>query len=61
MEDILEMYRLPYDPDIPMICMDEQPYQFLGEKREPVPMKPGKTAMAVYFCHPHFAVGERDV
>jgi hypothetical protein len=48
MEDILEVYRQPYDPNIPMICMDEQPYQFLGEKREPVPMKPGKTAREDY-------------
>lgn len=42
MEDILEVYALPYDPDIPMVCMDEQPYQLLGENREPVPMKPGQ-------------------
>jgi hypothetical protein len=48
MEDILEVYRLPYDPDVPMICMDEQPYQFLGEKRDPVPMRSGKTAKEDY-------------
>jgi hypothetical protein len=48
MEDILEVYRLPYDPNIPMVCMDEQPYQFLGEKREPVPMKSGKAAKEDY-------------
>jgi hypothetical protein len=48
MEDILEVYRLPYDPNIPMVCMDEQPYQFIGEKREPVPMKPGKAAKEDY-------------
>jgi hypothetical protein len=48
MEDILEVYRLPYDPNIPMICMDEQPYQFLGEKREPILMKQGKTAKEDY-------------
>jgi hypothetical protein len=28
--------------------MDEQPYQFLGEKREPVPMRPGKAAKEDY-------------
>jgi hypothetical protein len=48
MEEILEVYRLPYDQNIPMICMDEQPYQFLGEKREPVKMKPGKVAKEDY-------------
>jgi len=42
MEDILETYALPYDPEIPLICMDEQPCQLLGDKREPIPMKPGK-------------------
>jgi hypothetical protein len=31
-----------------MVCMDEQPYQLLGETREPVPMKPGKTAKEDY-------------
>ena len=42
MEDILEVYALPYDPGIPLVCMDEQPYQFLGEKLQPIPMKQGK-------------------
>jgi hypothetical protein len=42
MEDVLEVYALPYDEEIPMVCMDEQPFQFLGEKLQPVPMKPGK-------------------
>ena len=40
MEDILEVYTLPYDAEIPMICMDEQPYQLLGEKYQPIPMQP---------------------
>ena len=42
MEDVLETYALPYDPTIPMICMDEQPVQLLGEKLKPISMKPGK-------------------
>ena len=42
MEDILEIYALPYDPEIPMVCMDEQPYQLLGEERQPIPMQPGQ-------------------
>lgn len=48
MEDILEVYALPYDEDIPMVCMDEQPCQLLGEKLEPIPMEPGKTAKEDY-------------
>jgi len=41
MEDILDTYALPYDPEIPMICMDEQPVQLLGDYLEPIEMKPG--------------------
>jgi hypothetical protein len=48
MEDVLEVYALPYDPDIPLVCMDEQPYQLLGEKREPVPPEPGRPAKQDY-------------
>ena len=42
MEDVLDLYRLPYDERYPVVCMDEKPYQLLDEVREPVPMKPGK-------------------
>jgi hypothetical protein len=38
MEDVLEVYHRPCDEQKPVICMDEQPVQLLGEKREPVPM-----------------------
>lgn len=41
MEDVLDIYELPYDPAIPVVCMDEKPYQLLGEAREPLPMRPG--------------------
>ena len=41
MEDILDAYALPYDPEIPLICMDEQPVQLLGEHIAPIEMKPG--------------------
>ena len=42
MEDVLEVYSRPYDPAKPVICMDEKPFQLLGEVREPLPMKTGK-------------------
>jgi hypothetical protein len=42
MEDVLEEYALPYDPDYPVICFDEKPYQLLNERREPIPMKRAK-------------------
>ena len=41
MEDILDIYELPYNPMRPVVCMDEKPYQLLGETREPLPMRPG--------------------
>lgn len=40
MEDILDLYHRPYDPDIPLICMDEKPVQLLGDSREPLPATP---------------------
>jgi len=42
MEDVLDVYALPYDPDIPLICMDEEPVQLLGEVVAPIAMKPGQ-------------------
>lgn len=41
MEDILEVYRRPYDPDRPVVCLDEQPTQLIGETRIPIPGEPG--------------------
>ena len=41
MEDILDVYERPYDPRTPVVCMDEKPYQLLGEVREPLPMRSG--------------------
>ena len=42
MEDVLEVYSRPYDHARPVVCMDEKPFQLLGETREPIPAKPGK-------------------
>ena len=41
MEDVLDIYELPYNPDLPVVCMDEKPYQLLGEARESWAMRPG--------------------
>ena len=43
MEDVLDIYEMPYDPAIPVVCMDEKPYQLLGGVRDPLPMRPGDT------------------
>ena len=37
MENVLETYALPYNPSIPVVCMDEQPVQLLKETRVPIP------------------------
>ena len=41
MEDILAVYARPYNPEIPVVCMDEKPYQKLDHVRDPLPMRPG--------------------
>jgi len=42
MEDILEIYHLPYDPEYPVVCMDESSKQMIGEVHEPIPCAPGR-------------------
>lgn len=42
MEDVLELYRQPYDPARPVICMDETNKQLVGETRRPVPARRGQ-------------------
>jgi hypothetical protein len=48
MEDILDVYKRPYHPDYPVVCMDEQPTQLIKETRIPLPLKPGSPAKFDY-------------
>lgn len=41
MEDVLEVYRLPYDPKRPQVCIDETSKQLLLHTRMPIPASPG--------------------
>ncbi len=41
MENLLDLYHRPYDPERPLLAMDEHPVQLTGETRIPVPEKPG--------------------
>lgn len=41
MEDVLEVYKRPYDPKRPVVCIDETTKQLIGETREPLPPRPG--------------------
>jgi hypothetical protein len=42
MEDVLELYAEPYDPQRPVVCFDEVPVQLIAETRQPVPAQPGQ-------------------
>jgi hypothetical protein len=44
MEDVLEVYKRPYDPKRPVVCLDETSKQLIGEVRTPVPASPGQVA-----------------
>jgi hypothetical protein len=48
MEDVLEIYKLPYNVQRPVICMDEMPKQLLMETREPLPCQTGTPAKQDY-------------
>ena len=41
MYDILELYEKPYDPQYPVIGLDEKPKQLLEDKRKAISMTPG--------------------
>jgi hypothetical protein len=41
MEDVLEVYKRPYDERRPVICLDETSKQLIGETRPSLPAKPG--------------------
>ena len=44
MEDVLEVYQRPHDPQRPLVCLDETSKQLITETRAPIPAKPGRKA-----------------
>lgn len=36
MEEVLDVYERPLDPSVPVVCMDEQPFQLTKEVRTPI-------------------------
>lgn len=44
MEDVLDVYHRPYDPDRPQVCLDETSKQLLEHTRQPVAAGPGSPA-----------------
>lgn len=48
MEEVLDLYRLPHDPAIPLVNMDEVPVQLIAEKRIPIAAQPGRPQRVDY-------------
>lgn len=48
MEDVLELYAEPHDPDRPVVCFDECSKELHGQVAEPVPVAPGRPAKEDY-------------
>ena len=42
MEQVLDVYKRPYNPEYPVVCMDEMPRQLISEIANPIPAKPGR-------------------
>ena len=71
MEDVLELYAEPYDPEQPVVCFDEKSVQLLADVQDPLPLAPGQpirqdyeykrcgTANLFIALEPH--TGERSV
>ena len=48
MEQVLDVYKRPYDKHFPIVCMDESPKQMIKETKTPIQMKPGSDAKIDY-------------
>jgi hypothetical protein len=47
MEQVLDIYKLPYNKNVPVVCMDESPKQLIEEKASE-PIKQGRQARIDY-------------
>lgn len=48
MEDVLEVYQRPHNPQRPLVCLDETSKQMIKEVRTPIPAAPGRKARHDY-------------
>jgi len=48
MEDVLEVYQRPHDPQRPVVCLDETSKQMIVETRAAIPSAPGRKARHDY-------------
>jgi len=45
---VLDVYKRPFDPRYPVVCMDESPKQLIAETKIPIPASPGQPARHDY-------------
>jgi len=48
MEDVLEVYKRPYDQAFPVVCLDETNRQLIEETRKAIPVRPGRARRMDY-------------
>lgn len=48
MEDVLEVYQRPYNPQYPVVCLDEANRQLIEEVKPSLPVKPGHSKKVDY-------------
>lgn len=48
MEMVLDVYKRPFNPRYPVVCMDESPKQLIAETKVPIPASPGQPARHDY-------------
>lgn len=48
MEEVLDVYKRPYDEQRPVVCMDESPKQLIAKARPSIPMSKGREARVDY-------------
>lgn len=48
MEMVLDVYKRPFDPKYPVVCMDESPKQLIAETKIPIAASPGHVAKHDY-------------
>jgi len=48
MEEVLDLYAQPYNPDYPVVCFDERPCFLIGDTIAPIPTQEGKVAKEHY-------------
>jgi transposase len=51
MEDVLDLYEQPYDPNRPLVCYDEWRKALIGETRTSLPAQPGRRKRVDYEYH----------